>query len=144
MDSAPPAPANAPAETAFAVEYQDARGANQNPDLYEKGIFTARGDGTFRFSGRRRALVGGEKIELEFAAADLTNVDAIGRAVWFTTTKGRAGAQKVPFVFHCRDTEDARAVVRLLPAAVDADFVAAAGFSKNSASCPARVIRWLR
>jgi rhomboid protease GluP len=143
MDSAPPTAATPSPGVSFAVAYQDERNANQNPDLYEQGIFTARDDGTFRFSGRRRALVGGEKIALEFAAADITNVDSNGRAVWFTTTKGRAGAQKNPFLFFCRDTDEARAVVSLLPAAVDAHFVATATFQEKLRQLPGARNPWL-
>ncbi|MBI5770254.1 MAG: rhomboid family intramembrane serine protease [Verrucomicrobia bacterium] len=136
MDPAPLPAATPSPEISFAVEYQGDRHNGQNPDLYERGVFTAKSDGTFRFSGRRRALVGGEQIELEYGAADITNVDATGRTVWFSTTKGRAGAQKNPFVFHCRDAEGARAVVQLLPKTVDAGHVSAAVFQEKLRQLP--------
>ncbi len=139
MESASPAAANPGSEVSFAVAYQDAQGGAPNPDLYEKGTFTARADATYRFTGRRRALVGGETVTLEFAAGDIANVDSLGRTVWFTTPKGRAGAQKNPFVFHCRDDAEARVVVRLLPAKADAGFVRAEDFrAKLARVSPAR------
>jgi rhomboid protease GluP len=61
----------------------------------------------------------------------LNNVAQDGRAIQFLTAKGRAGAENKPFVFFCRDAEEARKVVALLPKRVDENFVAKADFNEK-------------
>jgi rhomboid protease GluP len=132
MDSEQPPPVSPPPDVSFAIDYQLFVGTTYNPDLKGHGVFTATGGGNaYRFSGRQRGLFAGGTIELHFGADDIRNVVVAGRRVQFSTSKGRAGSKKQPFVFFCRDAEDANAIAGLLPKHTDEDFVASADFHEK-------------
>ncbi len=131
MEFERPPPASPAADVSFAIAYEQLAGTH-NPDLKGRGVLTAAADGSvFRFSGRQRALFARGTTELSFAANDIRNVVVGGRAVQFSTPKGRAGQANKPFGFFCRDAGEAAAVARLLPKHVDQDFAASADFHEK-------------
>ncbi|HTZ20803.1 MAG TPA: rhomboid family intramembrane serine protease [Opitutaceae bacterium] len=121
-----------PPDVSFAIDYQLFFGTTVNLDLKGHGILTVAGGGdSYRFSGRKRNLFARGTTELQFSAEDIRNVTVAGRRVQFSTSKGRAGEKHQPFVFFCRDAEDASAVANLLPKHFDEDFVASADFHEK-------------
>jgi rhomboid protease GluP len=129
-------PATPGSDVVFPVDYEMLAAPNYNVDLQGKGTFTAGADGTFVFAGRGRNVVSREALQLRFTAADITNVGASGRVVWFTTGKGMSGTREKPFVFICRDDADAAAAARLLPTHVDEHFIAAKAFQEKLRQLP--------
>ena len=137
MDPAQPPPVSPAPDVSFAIDYQLFFGTTVNPDLKGHGIFTAAGGGdAYRFSGRQRVLFASGTTELQFSADEIRNVIVADRRVQFSTSKGRAGRKKQPFVFFCRDAEDARTVANLLPKHFDEDFVASADFHEKLRNLP--------
>jgi rhomboid protease GluP len=121
---------NEASEVSFAVEYQKFAGSLQNCDLQGKGLLIISGNGaSLRFSGRRRGLLTEGVTECNFAAEEIANVVTDGNRVSFSTSKGRSGKLNKPFVFFCRDGDDARVVAAMLPVRLDADFVATRDFA---------------
>jgi len=129
LEQAPPSPA-AP-DVSFPIAYQVLFGI-PNPDLQGRGAFVAvAGGDAFRFSGRKRGFFSRTAMEIEFSGDDIRNVAIAGRAVQFSTSRGRAGSAHQPFVFFCRDAATARAVADLLPKTVDGDFVENTNFQEK-------------
>ncbi len=124
----PPNPPPA-TEISFPVEYQAFAGRTYNQDLKGRGFFAMQGDAAYRFTGTKRGVFSGGATELDFTADDITNVAVDGRVVRFSTTLGRSGKLKRPFVFFCRDPADASTIASLLPARIDEDFAASRDFA---------------
>ena len=143
MNVEPSAPQSDGREINFAVEFGAFTNREGNPDLKGNGLFTAQDHGTvFRFTGRGRSLFDPGRRELQFAATDVTNVGVNGKAVRFSTTLGRAGKLKRPFVFFCRDSEEASMIAALLPQGVDQDFVASRDFQEKLRQLPGAAHPW--
>lgn len=138
------APQPLASEASFPVKYQNFAGSEYNRDLKGSGMFSAVGGRTvFRFTGRGRNPFARGPRELDFAASDIKNVVATGRVVRFSTTLGRSGELKKPFIFFCRDADDSNAIVGLLPKDQDEDFVASREFYGNLQSLAGTDHPWL-
>jgi rhomboid protease GluP len=96
-----------------------------NADLKGRGTFAMQRDPpAYRFTGLRRQFLSGKRVELDFAPADILNVQVDGRKVRFATTKGNSGRLTGGFVFYCRNAAGAEEAAGLLPKVSDPDFVA--------------------
>lgn len=121
-------------ELTFDVDYDRTAGAQYNRDFKGRGRLVVRPDGpTYTFSGRPRGLLGPRPTERTFHPADIANVTGAGRAVTFTTSLGRTGRQKAPFVFFADDAATAQEIANLLPGTVETDFAESRGFYQQLA-----------
>ena len=133
---------NAP-EIFHDIEYEAFAGNIHNLDLTGKGRLAIRPDGpTYIFTGRKRRLFSRQTLTFELGISDIWNVAVENRTILFQTRQGKAGQQGRPFVFLCRDANEAQAVAGLLPDHKDTDFFAARDFSTKLDSLPRAATPW--
>jgi rhomboid protease GluP len=131
MDPLPSDSAAAPAETSFVVDFNAYVAGNYNRDFGGSGRLEVRAaEPRFVFTARPRRMLtlAKQPVELAFRSAEIWNVARHGAGIEFTTTRGKCGAKKIPFVFTCVDENEAVAVAALLPDTRDADRTAADSF----------------
>jgi rhomboid protease GluP len=131
-------------ELSFPVKYQVFGSSDYNHDLRGTGALTIRTAGpSYLFSGRKRLVFfSGRKSTVEFGAQDICDVVASGRKIQFHTVQGTTAQPKKPFVFFCRNAEEATAVAVLLPDRKEADFAAAQDFSTKVSALPGAAHPW--
>jgi len=137
------APGAAP-ELSYAVKYEVFAGTEYNIDFRGRGrlVIQSAGPG-YVFSGsKRQTFSPDEKIAMQFGVDDIWNVAVSGRTIRFNTRVGRAGRKGKPFLFFCRDAEEAATVAALLPSRKDADFIAAQDFTARLNSMPGVANPW--
>ena len=127
-------------EISYEIAYEEFAGREYNQELRGKGRLTIRSAGpVFLFSGRRRVLFSGERIEREYTPDQIWNVTLAGRTIRFRT-KNQFGQR--PFVFFCRDAAEALVIARRLPRQQDEDFVATQDFADRLNAVPAASRPW--
>jgi rhomboid protease GluP len=120
------------ADISLPVKYQRFAGREYNRDFKGSGTVIAETRAAaFHFTGRGRDLFSRGMKELDIPVADITNVSVTGRLVRFSTTQGVSGKSRQPFVFYCRDADDAAAIASLLPKGHDEDFLASRDFAEK-------------
>lgn len=131
-------------ESSYAIKYQVFGGSDYNHDFRGAGTLTIRTAGpSYLFSGRKRLVFcSGRKTTVEFGAQDICDVVVSGRKVLFHTIPETTGQPKKPFLFYCRNDEEAAAVAALLPDRKDADFTAAENFNAKLNSLPGAAHSW--
>lgn len=131
-------------ELSYPVKYQVFAGSDYNHEFRGSGLLTIRPAGpSYLFSGRKRLVFcAGRKITAEFGAQDICDVVVSGRKVQFHTLPAATGQAKKPFLFICRNAEDAAAVAAQLPARKDADFTAAEDFNAKLNTLPGAAHPW--
>jgi rhomboid protease GluP len=124
-------------DVSFPVEYSRFGSIESNHDIGGKGFLSVEGNGaSFRFTGRPRGVLAFGVHELRFAASEISNVVSEGSRVQFATISGRSGKLKKPFVFFCRDADDAQAVAAMMPRRIDEDFAASRDFAAKFQGLP--------
>ncbi len=139
MDSLPPPPPPIAPDRAFAVDFGPPINGRANADLDRRGQLVVQAvEPRFLFTGNARKSFGVARESLEFPlqSGQIRNVYRQGAAVVFSTTAGKSGAKRTPFVFTCANEDDATAIVELLPSTQDPDFAASAGFGARLRSLP--------
>jgi rhomboid protease GluP len=141
MTTDPSAPAS---EISCAVTYPKAiMRTGYNLDFKGRGTLAIRPDGpTYVFSGRPQRLLARKTTKLVLTANDISNVAIKGQAISFHTQQGNSGRKKRPFIFLCRDEAEAQTVASLLPARVDADFIAEHNFKQQLNAMPGPSTPW--
>jgi rhomboid protease GluP len=141
MTTDPSAPAS---EISYAIAYPKAVArTGYNQDFKGSGILTIRPEGPgYVFSGRPQRLLARQTAELVLTATDISNVTVSGRILSFHTPQGNSGRKNLPFIFLCRDEAEAQIVASLLPARVDADFIAEHNFKQQLNAMPGPSTPW--
>jgi membrane associated rhomboid family serine protease len=135
----------AASETSFAITYQDFVTSRVNQDFRGKGLFVVRGAGpTYVFSGKKREMTGflNRPLEIECRADQIRNVAVEGRCVAFVRKVGDYDGEDRPFLFFCRNAEEAAAAAALLPTTKDEDFVATREFAARLKQMPGPATAW--
>ncbi|HXB03067.1 MAG TPA: rhomboid family intramembrane serine protease [Opitutaceae bacterium] len=144
MTTDPSAPAS---EISYAIAFPKAvMRTGYNLDFKGSGTLTIRPEGSsyvaYVFSGRPQRLLARQTTELILAASEISNVTISGRTISFRTPQGRSGQRKLPFIFLCRDEAEAQTVASLLPAHMDADFIAEYNFKEQLRAMPGPSTPW--
>jgi rhomboid protease GluP len=125
-DSTRPAP-----DYTFDVDFNGGPAHARNRDLGGKGQLIVRAEEprfVFRGKARRLFSAGTPEREIALRSDEIANVIAEGAVVQFTTPHGQSGATKTPFSFSCASADYANAIMDLLPATKDTDFVESENF----------------
>ncbi len=149
MDFPPPLTPTASAEPFFEVFYHEVaarRGGVSATDLAHQGTLVIRRSGeqlTFTFSGRNRPRLAHATGDLTIFRADqINNVVSRGQRIDFSAAMA-PGAPSQPFTFYAASEAEAVAIVRLLPQAKDADYLAAEDFFGRVRELPAANNPWV-
>ena len=136
-------PAIPPQDVTFPIIYEHPGTSSQNSDFKGRGTFTARADGpAYIFSGQSRSRFSSSALEREFAADEIHNLSVSGPMISFDARRKITGSRDGHFVFFCADAAAARAVASLLPATIDADFVAVRDFGTRLRSLKGATSPW--
>jgi rhomboid protease GluP len=137
-------PSVPPSEISYAIAYPKAvTRTGYNLDFKGRGTLTIHPEGPkYIISGRPQRLLARKTTELVLTAGSISNVTLNGRKISFHTQGGNSGLKNQPFIFLCRDEAEAQTVASLLPARMDADFVAARDFSEKLRTMPGPSTPW--
>jgi rhomboid protease GluP len=132
-----------PQDVTFPIAYEHPGTSSQNSDFKGRGTFTARAAGPmYIFSGQSRSLLSSTALERQFAADEIHNLSVSGPMISFDARRKITGARDGHFVFFCADAAAARTVASLLPATIDADFVAVRDFGTRLRSLKGASSPW--
>lgn len=135
MNADPFAPTPPAPDLIFPVRFNLPSGSAANPEFKGSGELTVRGD-HYSFSGTASGLFSRRPKTMSFAAGDIRNVTQNGALLSFVTGLGQCGRSRRRFEFLCADPAAATAVRALLPAEIDADFVAEQDFATRLGQLP--------
>ena len=117
-------------EFTCSVEYQTFTGSEHNPTFKGRGTLAISLDGpTYTFTGQQRRFLAGSTTELVLNANDISNVTIADRAIRFKVNSPEGSDR--PFIFYCRDLQEAINVARFFPTRTDREFDETRNFTER-------------